>query len=41
MRASLYNSRDIFAYLKGKEGKVAKKPVSRNDEDEEEEEWEF
>ncbi|KAL1853649.1 hypothetical protein Daus18300_011684 [Diaporthe australafricana] len=40
MRASLYNSRDIFAYLKAKEGK-ATKPVSKNDENEEDEDWEF
>ncbi|KAK7700521.1 hypothetical protein SLS64_010919 [Diaporthe eres] len=42
VRASLYSSRDIFGYLKEKEGKspTKKKPVSKTD-DAEEEGWEF
>jgi hypothetical protein len=42
LRASLYSSRDIFAYLKEKEGKspTKKKVVSRDDEVQDEG-WEF
>ncbi|KAJ0115880.1 hypothetical protein J7T55_004049 [Diaporthe amygdali] len=41
MRASLYNSRDIFAYLKEKDGKASKRAVSKNDENEDEDGWAF